>query len=54
MPFQPRARIIKLLGDELITNEVIAIVELVKNSYDADATFVKVILETSPTLKTAE
>lgn len=43
--FQPRARIIKLLGEELITNEVIAIVELVKNSYDADATKVEVTLE---------
>jgi len=44
-PFQPKARIIKLLGEELITNEVIAIVELVKNSYDADATSVDVVLE---------
>jgi len=43
--FQPKARIIKLLGDELITNEVIAMVELVKNSYDADATEVKITLE---------
>ena len=45
IPFQPKARIIKLLGDELITNEIIAIVELVKNSYDADATEVQVTLE---------
>lgn len=43
--FKPKARILKLLGEELITNEVIAIVELVKNSYDADATQVEVILE---------
>jgi len=43
--FQPKARIIKLLGDELITNEVIAMVELVKNSYDADAAEVKITLE---------
>jgi len=43
--FKPRARIIKLLGEELITNEVIATVELVKNSYDADATKVEVTLE---------
>jgi signal transduction histidine kinase len=33
------------LGEELITNEIIAIVELVKNSYDADATRVKITLE---------
>lgn len=45
VPFRPRARIIKLLGEELITNEVIATVELVKNSYDADATEVKISLE---------
>lgn len=45
IPFQPKARLIKLLGDELISNEVIALVELVKNSYDADATSVEVLLE---------
>lgn len=43
--FRPRARIIKLLGEQLITNEVIALVELVKNAYDADATNVTVTLE---------
>ena len=43
--FKPKARIIKLLGEELIPNEVIALFELVKNAYDADATKVEVILE---------
>ena len=43
--FKPRARILKILGEQLITNEVIALVELVKNSYDADATEVEVVLE---------
>lgn len=43
-PFKPRARLLVLLGEQLITNEIIAIVELVKNSYDADATQVDVIL----------
>jgi len=43
--FQPRARLIRLLGEELITNEIIALVELVKNSYDADSTEVLVKLE---------
>lgn len=43
--FQPRARLVKLLGEELITNEIIALVELVKNSYDADSTEVLVKLE---------
>ena len=32
-----RARIIQHLGEELIRNEKIAVIELVKNSYDADA-----------------
>lgn len=34
---RPRARIIRTLGDELISNETVAVIELVKNSYDADA-----------------
>ncbi len=36
-PFRPRARLLQLLGDELIGNARLAIFELVKNSYDADA-----------------
>ncbi len=36
--FRPRARIIKLFGEQLIRNEIIAVLELVKNAYDADAT----------------
>ena len=35
---RPRARIIRTLGEELISSEIVAIIELVKNSYDADAT----------------
>jgi len=35
--FKPRARIIKIIGQELISSDVIALVELIKNSYDADA-----------------
>ncbi len=35
--FRPRARMLLQLGDQLIRNENIAISELVKNSYDADA-----------------
>lgn len=41
-PFRPRARLIRALGQELISNESVALIELVKNSYDADATRVKV------------
>jgi signal transduction histidine kinase len=35
--FKHRARIIKIIGQELISNDVIALVELIKNSFDADA-----------------
>lgn len=35
--FKPRARLLIQLGDQLIKNESIALVELVKNSYDADS-----------------
>lgn len=43
--FRPRARAMILLGEELIKDDLTAIIELVKNSYDADAT--KVRLEIS-------
>jgi len=39
---RPRARILRTLGDELISSEVTAVIELVKNAYDADATRVLV------------
>lgn len=42
--FRPKARLLHLLGHELITDEVIAMIELVKNSYDADAIQVDVKL----------
>jgi signal transduction histidine kinase len=35
--FRPRARLLKLIGAELISDEVVAVTELVKNAYDADA-----------------
>lgn len=42
--FRPRARLLKQLGDQLIKDEGIALFELVKNSYDADATKVNIKL----------
>jgi DNA mismatch endonuclease Vsr len=39
---RPRARLIGLIGEELVTDEAVAIVELVKNAYDADATTITV------------
>jgi signal transduction histidine kinase len=43
-PFRPRARLLALLGDQLIRDSGIAIFELVKNGYDADAEKVQVTL----------
>lgn len=42
--FKPRARILIQLGDQLIRNESIALVELIKNCYDADASSVNVTM----------
>lgn len=39
---KPHARLLTMLGDQLIKNERIALVEVIKNSYDADASWVKV------------
>lgn len=37
LPFRPRARLLQLLGDQLIGTPRLAVFELVKNAYDADA-----------------
>jgi signal transduction histidine kinase/anti-sigma regulatory factor (Ser/Thr protein kinase) len=37
-PFRPKAKLLLELGDQLIKDEGIALFELVKNAYDADAT----------------
>ncbi|WP_288128977.1 ATP-binding protein [Microbulbifer sp.] len=42
--FKPRARLLQLLGDQLIGSPRLAVFELVKNAYDADAESVSVIL----------
>jgi hypothetical protein len=41
-PFVPRARLLRLIGSELISDDVVAITELVKNAHDADASFVSI------------
>jgi signal transduction histidine kinase len=43
--FKPHARLLTMLGDQLIKNERIALIEVIKNSYDADASWVKVTFE---------
>lgn len=42
--FTPKARLIKILGEQLIKDATVGIIELVKNSYDADATEVEIIM----------
>lgn len=42
MILRPRAPILQRIGDELISSETVAVIELVKNAYDADATRVLV------------
>ncbi|MBL7130828.1 MAG: sensor histidine kinase [Candidatus Omnitrophica bacterium] len=39
---RPHARIITMIGEQLIRNEKVALMELIKNSYDADASWVQV------------
>jgi signal transduction histidine kinase len=48
---RPRARIISLIGEELISDEAVAVVELVKNAYDADASKVEIRFEGENILK---
>ena len=45
LSFRPYARLLTMLGEQLIKNERIALVELIKNAYDADADRVEVRFE---------
>jgi C4-dicarboxylate-specific signal transduction histidine kinase len=40
--FRPRARLVAILGEHLISDQAVGLIELVKNAYDADATEVEV------------
>lgn len=42
--FRPRARLVSILGEHLISDQAVGLIELVKNCYDADATEVTVEL----------
>lgn len=42
--FRPRARLLSILGEQLISDQTVGLIELVKNAYDADATLVEVDL----------
>lgn len=46
--FEIHASVVFQLGESLITDSVQALVELVKNCYDADATFCKINISTEP------
>jgi hypothetical protein len=45
--FRPRARIIRTIGDRLISGPEAAVIELVKNAHDADARAVTISFELS-------
>lgn len=45
LQIRPYARLLTMLGEQLIKNERIALIELIKNSYDADAEWVKVTFQ---------
>jgi signal transduction histidine kinase len=47
---RPRARLISLIGEDLISDEPVAVVELVKNAYDADANAVTIRFDGADTL----
>ena len=42
LSFHPRARIIRTIGDRLISGPEAAVIELIKNSHDADSSFARV------------
>ncbi|MCP4216615.1 MAG: hypothetical protein GY765_18330, partial [bacterium] len=45
--FDIHASIVFKLGEDLITDEIQALVELIKNAYDADADYVKIAIHTN-------
>lgn len=45
VPIRVRSHILRLLGDQLVGHDRLAIFELVKNAYDADATHVDVLVD---------
>ncbi len=41
-PFEPYARLMNIIGDQLITSKIVGVIEIVKNCYDADAENVQI------------
>lgn len=52
--FRPRARLLSLLGEQLISDQAVGLIELVKNSYDADATRVDIELTGLTSVETSQ
>lgn len=52
-PFRPYARLMTMLGDQLITDKKVAVIELIKNCYDADANYVSVRIDLGTSKETA-
>lgn len=52
--FDINPHVIRQLGAELVTDQVTALMELIKNSYDADANYVKVTIDTQETLNSSD
>jgi signal transduction histidine kinase len=53
-PISVSSDVLARLGEELITNHIQALAELVKNAYDADATIVKVEIDTTKSVTDPE
>jgi HSP90 family molecular chaperone len=45
--FDISAAVVRQLGEELVSDEVTALIELVKNAYDADASYANVVVDTN-------
>jgi len=45
--FDITPHIVKQLGEQLVSDEITALLELIKNSYDADATYVSIEINTT-------
>lgn len=45
--FDINPHVIRQLGAELVSDQVTALMELIKNSYDADASYVKIEINTT-------
>ena len=52
--FEVHPSVVYQLGESLITDAVQALIELVKNCYDADATYAKVTIDTEGTVAIPE